>query len=106
MSLRDARGLLSWSQARLADESGENKSAIADLEQGRNLRPAYVLVMNIFRALQRGGLKGISVEDIFPLPTPPAAKSRRTAARDDDRRGQTTTSARKPRVGKSSAVAA
>lgn len=80
MSLEDARKLLGWSQVRLAKEAGERTSAVFDLESGRNKRPAYILVMNIFRALQRGGLKGVSVEDIFPLPDPPTATKRgRTA---------------------------
>lgn len=71
MTLEQARKLLGWSQQRLADEAGVKQSAIFDLEAGRNSRPAYVLVMNVFRALQRGGLRGIDVEDIFPIPELP-----------------------------------
>lgn len=67
MTLAEARKILGLSQQQLADLAGEKRSAIDDLETGRNKRPAYVLVMNIFRALQEAGLKGIAVEDIFPL---------------------------------------
>lgn len=70
MTLTQARQLLGWNQTRLAKEAGEKISAIFDLESGRNLRPAYVLVMHIFHALQRGGLRGVAVEDIFPVPEP------------------------------------
>lgn len=70
MTLTQARQLLGWNQTRLAKEAGEKISAIFDLESGRNLRPAYVLVMHIFHALQRGGLRGVAVEEIFPVPEP------------------------------------
>lgn len=50
---------------RLARESGEHVANIADIEKGRNERPAYALVMNIVNALRRGGLQGIQPEDLF-----------------------------------------
>jgi transcriptional regulator with XRE-family HTH domain len=66
MTLVDARRLIGWSQRRLAREAGETPTNIADIETGRNARPAYALVMNIVNALRRGGLQGIQPEDIFP----------------------------------------
>lgn len=74
MTLEQARKLLGWTQERLAAEAGEKKSAISDLETGRNENPSYRLVMNTFRALQRGGLRGLDVEDIFKLPTLPSGR--------------------------------
>ena len=68
LTLVQARKLLGLTQQQLADLAGEKRSAIDDLETGRNKRPAYVLVMSLFAALQKAGLKGITVEDIFPLP--------------------------------------
>ena len=67
MTLGEARKLLGWSQARLAAESGETKSTISDIELGRNNRPAYVVVMHIMGALHRGGLSGVTPEDVFPV---------------------------------------
>lgn len=71
MTLETARQMLGWSQVRLAKEAGERTSAIFDLEAGRSKKPSYILVMRIFKALQRGGLRGVKVEDIFPVPDPP-----------------------------------
>jgi hypothetical protein len=49
-----------------------------------------VLVMNVFRALQRGGLGGIDVQDIFPLPDlpsrPPSQTIEEPAKGPDERR--------------------
>lgn len=68
MTLEQARKLLGWTQTRLAREAGEPISTVSDIETGRNARPAYVVVMHIIRALQRGGLQGVKAEDIFPVP--------------------------------------
>lgn len=67
LTLRQARELLGLSQQQLAERAGEKRSAIDDIENGRSKRPNYVLVMNVFRALQQAGLNGIRVEDIFPI---------------------------------------
>jgi len=89
MTLEQARQLLGWSVPKLAKKAGQKPGAIYDLEHGRNLRPSYVLVMSIFKALQRGGLRGIDIEDIFPLPalpdTPPAQKTEGPDAATGDR---------------------
>lgn len=68
LNLVDARTLLGWSQAKLAEESGVKTTAISDIESGRTINPGYLNVMRIVRALQRGGLPGLEVEHIFPVP--------------------------------------
>lgn len=68
MTLEQARKLLGWTQTRLAREAGEHISTISDIETGRNARPAYVVVMRIVKAVQRGGLQGVTPEDLFPVP--------------------------------------
>lgn len=68
MTLADARGLLGWSQSRLAEESGVKKTAISDIESGRTQNPGYQNVVSLVRALQRGGMPGLKTEDVFPVP--------------------------------------
>ncbi len=73
MSLKRARRTLNWTQPRLATEAGEKISAIFDIEAKRSKDPAYTRVVRIFRALRCGGLNpDISIDDIFPVPDPPA----------------------------------
>lgn len=81
MTLAEARKALGWSPEQLAEQAGESASNVRDLEAGRNRRPAYVLVMRIVKALQRGGLAGITPEEIFPVPLEPAKVDRRTRER-------------------------
>lgn len=69
MTLVTARELLGWTQSRLAREADEHVSNIRDLENGVNQNPSYALVMRVINALKRGGLNGLSPEDIFPVPT-------------------------------------
>lgn len=68
MTLVTARELLGWTQSRLAREADEHVSNIRDLENGVNQNPSYALVMRVINALKRGGLNGLSPEDIFPVP--------------------------------------
>lgn len=75
MTLEEARRLLGWSARRLAREAGEHAANIADIEKGRNERPAYALVMNIVTALRRGGLPGIKPEDVFDFEPQPESKA-------------------------------
>jgi transcriptional regulator with XRE-family HTH domain len=70
MTLSEARGLIGWTQTRLAREVGVSVSTINDLESGGNKNPGYRLVMNVIKALQRGGLAGITPENIFPVHKP------------------------------------
>lgn len=65
MSLPEARRLLGWTQQRLANESGCRLSTIASIECGGTKKPSFVTVMALVKAMQRGGLAGVSAEDIF-----------------------------------------
>lgn len=67
MTLTDARGLLGWTLSDLAREAEVSVSTVHDLENGGNKNPGYQLVMRLVKALQRGGLSGITAEDIFPV---------------------------------------
>ncbi len=65
MSLVEARALLGWSQQRLADESGVRQTTIGQYETGITKQPSFSNAIRITRALQRGGLAGLSAEDLF-----------------------------------------
>jgi transcriptional regulator with XRE-family HTH domain len=67
MTLVQARTLIGWNQTDLARESQQSNSTISDLEAGDNKNPSYSLVMSVIGALQRGGLKNLTAEDIFPV---------------------------------------
>lgn len=67
LTLLEARGLLGWTQARLAEEAGLRTTAISDIETERTKNPGYSSVMKIIAALQRGGLQGLKADDIFPV---------------------------------------
>ena len=67
MTLVQARELIDWNQSDLARESQQSNSTISDLESGDNKNPSYALVMSVVAALQRGGLKNLSPEDIFTI---------------------------------------
>lgn len=67
MTLVQARELINWSQSDLAREAKESNSTISELENGHNENPSYGLVMRVVKALQRGGLTGVTAEDIFPV---------------------------------------
>jgi transcriptional regulator with XRE-family HTH domain len=68
MTVTEARGLLGWSTERLAKEADTAPANIRDIESGRNANPSHLLVIKIARAIQRGGLNGVSVDDLFPVP--------------------------------------
>jgi transcriptional regulator with XRE-family HTH domain len=67
MTLAHARGLLGWTQTELAKRSGVRASTICRIESGELTRYSYVVVMKLIAALQDGGLKGVSAEDVFPV---------------------------------------
>lgn len=75
LTLLEARGLLGWPQARLAEEAGLRTTAISDIETGRTKNPGYASVVKIVAALQRGGLQGLKAEDIFPVITDSEART-------------------------------
>lgn len=68
MTLAEARDLLKWTQAKLAAESGLERSAVYDIEAGRSQNPSYITVSKIIAALRSGGLVGLTPEDIFGPP--------------------------------------
>lgn len=68
MTVAEARTLLGWSTDRLAKEADTAPANIRDIESGRNANPAHALVVKVTRAIQRGGLNGVSVDDLFPVP--------------------------------------
>lgn len=68
LTLLEARQLLGWTQARLADEAGIKTTAVSDIETGKTKNPGYTSVMRIVSALQRGGLAGLTAEDVFAVP--------------------------------------
>ena len=67
-TLIEAREMVGWTQTELAEAAGTAISTISDLERGGNRNPGYALVMRIVGALQRGGMKGLKPEDVFPVP--------------------------------------
>lgn len=74
MTLAEARGVLGWTQTKLATEAAAGVSTINDLENGANKNPGYALVMRIIGALRAGGLVGLNPEDVFPVPAPKGGK--------------------------------
>lgn len=68
MTLKDARELAQLSQAVLDREAGLPAGTIHDIESGRVVNPSFVRVTQIVRVLQRHGLKGITGEQLFPVP--------------------------------------
>ena len=51
-----------WSLAYLGRLSGVDSRTISDIEQGRNLNPAYDKVVNLANAL------GVDASELWPLP--------------------------------------
>lgn len=68
MDLKDARLLTGLSQAQLDDIAGVRRGTTADIEQGRNVRPAHETVTRYVRAFRRKGLEGLTAEALFPVP--------------------------------------
>jgi predicted transcriptional regulator len=78
VTLQKARTLVGISQIRLDDLAGLTRGTTADLERGKNQRPAHETVTKIIRALRGCGLSGLTAEDLFPVPA--MKPSRRKAA--------------------------
>lgn len=68
MTLKEARDLAGLTQRQLAELSGLKVTSISDVEIGRIQRPSHEFVVRVIRALQQHGLKGITAEQIFPVP--------------------------------------
>lgn len=67
LTLVEARERLGWTQSELARQAGESVSNIRDLENGENGNPSWGLVSRVVSALQKGGLKKLRPENIFPV---------------------------------------
>lgn len=52
---RGARGMLNWSQSRLADEAGVARATVADFESGKRL-PIPNNIESIRQALEKAGI--------------------------------------------------
>lgn len=68
MTLKEAREIAGLTQTELAVEAGCTQTTIYDLENDRNRRPAFATVVRIVRAFHRRGLRGITAEELFPVP--------------------------------------
>ena len=79
LTLRSARELAGLSQAELERRAGLPTGTVHDLESGRIESPSWARVISIVRALQRAGLKGVTGEQLFPVPEP-APQTERTEA--------------------------
>lgn len=67
MTLREARNLTGLSRDRLAALADTTTTTIYDIETGRVANPSYETVVRIVRALQRSGLSGLTIEQVFPV---------------------------------------
>ena len=63
MTLSDARGLLKWSQKRLAEEAGMSESTVIRIE-AQTHSASIDRCAAIVDALKRGGLVGLSLDSI------------------------------------------
>ena len=71
MTLKDAREIAGLSQSELDRRAGLPQGTVHDIESGRTMSPSWARVVQIVRALQRAGLKGIDGEQLFPVPDIP-----------------------------------
>jgi len=68
MTLKEARALVEMSQSDLDRAANLPTGTIHALESGRIESPSWARVVLIVRALQAAGLKGITGEQLFPVP--------------------------------------
>jgi len=68
MTLSEARRLVDLSQSDLDRRAGLPVGTTHALESGRIESPSWTRVVLIVRALQAAGLKGITGEQLFPVP--------------------------------------
>ena len=66
MTLKDARAAVGWTQVRLAKESGIVQQQISRLENGIIASPSLHCARRLWKALHRAGLKGVTLDDLFP----------------------------------------
>jgi DNA-binding XRE family transcriptional regulator len=77
MDLPEARRLTGMTQSQLDDEAELTRGTVADLETGRNKNPSHTIVTNIIRAFHNRGLRGVSADELFPVPELTGAASKR-----------------------------
>jgi DNA-binding XRE family transcriptional regulator len=65
VTLKQAREALGWSQAKLDSKAGVPRSTVSDIERGKNANPSIDSAFRLTSALRKGGLKGITVEQLF-----------------------------------------
>jgi predicted transcriptional regulator len=77
LTLKQTRELVQASQQRLADAADLNVNVVADIEQGRNKRPAHEVVVKVVRGLRALGVTGITSDVIaeFHVPEAPEAQA-------------------------------
>lgn len=67
-TLRSARTHLGWMQRDLSARSGVPQQTISRLENGEYLDTAYQTVVRVTRTLRKAGLRGVTLEKLFPVP--------------------------------------
>lgn len=72
MTLKDARELAGLTQSALERNAGLTTGTVHDIESGRNANPSYQTVACLVLALRDAGLKGLTAETLFPLPSRPS----------------------------------
>jgi len=68
MTIAEARRVAELTQTQLDDLAGLTRGTTADIERGKNKRPSHETVTRIVRAFRGKGLKGISADEMFPVP--------------------------------------
>lgn len=80
MDLKTAREAVGWTQQKLEAESGVVQQQISRLERGEIGRVSLHDTRRILRALHRAGLKGLTLDDVFPATDAPAADVKERAS--------------------------
>lgn len=70
LSLKQTRDLVAASQQKLADAADLNVNVVADIEQGRNRRPAHEVVVKVVRGLRALGVPGATADLIAEFHVP------------------------------------
>ena len=65
LTVAQARGLLGWTQQKLANEAGCPLSTLSSLEIRGTKRTPFTTARRIEGALQRGGLSWLTADDLF-----------------------------------------
>jgi transcriptional regulator with XRE-family HTH domain len=68
MTLRAARVALGWTQPRLAEKSGVSQQQISRFENAQIEKVSLDDARAIAKAFHKAGLKGVTVDELFPVP--------------------------------------